>query len=83
MVEHIPSTECNCQTVSDDYSDHRQSCPLWITGRKASLPKRLRRANDRCRAAAQRLDEANDELAAAEIEWRLANEALEEVEAIK
>jgi hypothetical protein len=43
--------------------------------------KRLARANDRCRAASERLNEANDELAAAEIEWRLANEAIEDMEA--
>lgn len=41
------SNLCNCQTVSDDYSDHMQSCPVWLTG----CANRLDRENYRLRTA--------------------------------
>lgn len=32
-------TDCTCQTVSDEYSDHRPSCPIYIAGRTARLAR--------------------------------------------
>ena len=37
--EHRTTETCNCQTVSDDYSDHMQSCPVWVAGKRARLAR--------------------------------------------
>lgn len=28
---------CTCQTVSNEYSDHRHECPIYVAGRSARI----------------------------------------------
>lgn len=36
---------CTCQTVSEEYSDHRHQCPVYIAGRAARLANASSRLN--------------------------------------